>query len=277
MRTTRRPYAFAILGVCMLGMVSSSFAGDDAKPEAEPDAKALLLEMASFLASTPAFSVKSRSGYDVVQDNGQKIEFSEQRKVTVGRPNRLRMSLEQSDGDKQIMVFDGAAITVASDPQNVYGRAAKVGTIDDAVAYFLQDLRMRLPLALMLTNKFPAELERRTQEVAYVEQTSIDGAPVHHLAARTPTVDFQIWIAKSKQPLPLRVVLTYKTADGQPQYWADFSDWNLAPALSASTFTFTPTATAREIPFMTQVPQLAAGSQAPPPGATSTQTSGAQQ
>ena len=53
----------------------------------------------------------------------------------------------------------------------------------------------------------------------------------HHLAARTDTVDFQVWVADGDKPLPQRVVITYKKAKGEPQFWAQFSDWNLAPAM----------------------------------------------
>ena len=41
-----------------------------------------------------------RDGYDVVQESGQKIEFGELRNVTVSRPDRLRIEVERSDGQK---------------------------------------------------------------------------------------------------------------------------------------------------------------------------------
>lgn len=226
---------------------------------AHPDAKAILLGMARHLAAAPAFGVSLRSGYDVVQESGQKIEFNEKRKLLVQRPDRLRVEIEHSDGDRQLVLFDGQDITVASTPQNVYAQAAKPGVLDDAVAYFLRDLRMRLPLALMLVNELPAELERRIESVDYVEETNILGAPAHHLAARTATVDAQFWVTTGDKPLPLRVVLTYKTAGGAPQFWSEFSDWNLAPSAPDTAFAFSVPQGARKIPFLTQVPQIATG------------------
>jgi hypothetical protein len=56
--------------------------------------------------------------------------------------------------------------------------------------------------------------------------------PCDHLAVRTAGgVDFQVWIAQGDEPLPRRIVITYKDENGQPQFWADFSNWNLAPEL----------------------------------------------
>ena len=97
-----------------------------------------------------------------------------------------------------------------------------------------------------------------------MEKTLIDGVPTHHLAGRTETVDYQVWIAEGAQPLPLRVVLTYKNAEGQPEFRAQFSDWNLAPKVQDSQFTFTPPEGARKIAFQAQLSDFAtAGTESP--------------
>jgi hypothetical protein len=77
------------------------------------------------------------------------------------------------------------------------------------------------------------------------------------LAGRTETVDYQVWITEGAQPLPLRVVLTYKNAEGQPQFQAHFSDWNLSPEIQDSQFAFAPPEGARKISFLAQLPQIA--------------------
>jgi hypothetical protein len=225
---------------------------------AEPaEAKDILMRMAEFLAGSPRFSVNLRDNYDVVQESGQKIEFGETRRIIVSRPNGLRVEVEHSNGEKHLVLYDGKAITVFSPAQNVYAQTAKPGGIDEAVMYFLRDLHMRLPLAALLLSRLPAELERRTRTLDYVEMTLIHGVPAHHLAGRTETVDYQIWIAEGAQPLPLRAVLTYKNAEGQPQFRAQFADWNLSPDIRDTQFAFNPPEGARKIAFLAQLPQIA--------------------
>ena len=187
-----------------------------AEPQADPEA--ILMGMAKFLSQAQRFTVSIRGGYDVVQASGQKIEFGYLRKVTLSRPDRLRIEVEQSDGDNNLVLFDGKEITVFSTPRNVYAKAPKPGSLDEAITYFIKDLHMRLPLAMLLVSRLPAELDRRVQSLDYVEKTNILGVPSHHLAGRTDTVDFQIWVADGAQPLPQRVVLTYKDAEGEPQF-----------------------------------------------------------
>lgn len=228
-----------------------------ADPQAQ--ARAVLLGMARFLAGTPRYSVSLRSGYDAVQASGQKIEFGAKRTVTVRRPDRLRVDAEDSSGETSRLLFDGKDITLTNLTRNVYAQAAKAGDIDAAVKYFVDDLQMRLPLAVMLLSGFPAELERRVETVDYVESTKLLGAPAHHLAGHTATVDFQIWVADGARPLPLRVVLTYRNETGQPQFWGEFTDWNLAPEVGDATFAFTSPAGAQKIEFLARMrPPIAA-------------------
>jgi hypothetical protein len=129
--------------------------------------------------------------------------------------------------------------------------------VDDAVVYFVHDLGMRLPLAIMLLDRMPAELQQRVQAVKYVEKTTTLGTPADHVAAKTPTVDFQVWIAQGDRPLPLRVVLTYKNTRGQPQFRAQFSDWNLDITPSDTLFAFTAPAGAKQIPFAATLASIA--------------------
>jgi hypothetical protein len=101
------------------------------------------------------------------------------------------------------------------------------------------------------------------RSVDYVERTTIDGAPSHHLAARTDMVDFQVWVADGDRPLPQRVVITNKQAKGEPQFWAQFSDWNLAPALDDSTFLAKPPDGAQKVAFAAQLPRLSPAARKP--------------
>ena len=87
----------------------------------------------------------------------------------------------------------------------------------------------------------------------------MDGKPAHHLAGRTATVDYQFWIAEGPQPLLLRAVLTYTNAEGDPQFRAQLSDWNLAPEIRETEFIFAPSQGMRRIAFAAQLRQTASG------------------
>ena len=111
------------------------------------------------------------------------------------------------------------------------------------------DLDMRLPLAELLNSQLDQRLPAQVRVADYVEPSSIAGVPCDHLALRGDQADLQVWVAQGQQPLPRRVVITYKHADGRPQFWAQFSDWNLSPEIPDALFAFTPPTGAAKIAF----------------------------
>lgn len=211
--------------------------------------------MASFLAQLKQFSVVRRSGYDVVQDSGQKIEFAETRELVLLRPDRFREEVRRSDGEVSTVVFDGKAVTVLNATKKMYASSEMEGNIDDAITHWVKERKMRLPLAMLFVTSLPEEIEKRVQEVETVETAMLGDDSYSHLAARADTVDFQVWIPTTGDPLPSRIVITYKHEEGQPQYWANFSDWNLSPDPPTSLFSLELPKDAGRIPFLADVSQ----------------------
>lgn len=234
--------------------------------------------MAEYLAGLMSFSCTLSSRYETVQSNGQKVEFSETRKISLARPDRLRIDQvlddDEDDGGTaeraDLTLFDGKQITMLSAGFNVYAQAPQPPSVEDAMVYFVRDLRMRAPLALLLSTHIDTEIPAMAKDVDYVERTKIDGQRAHHVAGRAESVDYEFWIADSNKPVPLRVAITYKTAPGQPRFWADLSDWKTKPKFSATTFKLSLPPGARQIPFAVQLSAL--GAQPPdaaaPPAAT---------
>lgn len=251
--------------VVAAGLVAGPTLGADERTvaitESQREAMTILTAMANNLASLKSFTVMFRDGYDVVQSTGQKIEFGDTRTITLSRPSQLRVEEISSDGTSDLTLFDGKNVTVLNAEDNVFAQAAQPGSIDDTLVYFVRDLKMRMPLARLLTTRLPVDLSKRVKTIDYVESTDINGVPTHHLAGRTDDVDFQYWITEGDRPLPLRVVLTYVHAPGQPQFWANFSNWNTSPQLPRTTFEFSPPKGARKLAFAAQLAQSDGGRQ----------------
>lgn len=255
-RTIMKAWTLAILVVVIFCCVTVAIAKDEKPAPVSPqEARAILLRMTEFLAKANSYSMTVRGSYDVHQKSGQKIEFSELRKIAVARPDHLRVDVEESSGDRQMLLFDGKELTVVTPGSNVYARTPLPGTLDDAVNYLIANLGMRLPFSILLKTTAPKELDQKTQTIDYVEKTTIFGAPAHHLVGRTASVDYQIWIADGDRPLPQRLVLTYRKDKGQPQFRAQFSAWNLSAEMPASLFEFVPTEGMHKITFLSQQPQ----------------------
>lgn len=219
-------------------------------PSTQEKAMAVLMKAAEFLANTQRFSVTADIAYDVEQDWGQKLEFGATRKITVRRPDRLAVDITDRDGTRRGFRFDGNQIAFFGLDEKVYATAQKSGDIDAILSYFIRDLQMPLPLAEFVSNNLPQILKERASEAYPVEEATIAGTLCDHLAMRNDLVDAQVWIAKGNQPTLQRIVLTYKREHGQPQFWANFHDWNFSPDAPDALFAFTPAEGAIRIAFV---------------------------
>jgi hypothetical protein len=253
-RTIYHAASILMLVLSLVGTLAGAQRPRTAASERNEQAMSSLTRMADFLSQAQRFSVMVDIGFDVVQDSGQKIEFGETRKIVVRRPNHVRVDSTKRDGGTSGFIFDGKEIAVFNTRENVYATAAKPDTLDEAIVYFINDLDMRFPLAELFSSKLAKTLPAKIQAANYVEQESIAGVPCDHLALRGDWADLQLWIAQGDQPLPRRLVITYKNAEGQPQFWAQFSDWNLSPDVPDSLFVFTPPEGAAKIAFASRKP-----------------------
>jgi len=240
------------VGLALWLAAAPGYAQQSGAPAAQIEEKAMstLMRAAEFLAKAQRLSVKADIGYDVVQGSGQKLEFGATRTITVRRPDRISVDIEDRDGTKRGFRFDGKQIAFFGLDEKVYATAEKSGDLDAAFAYFTRDLQMPLPMGELFTNNLPKGLKDRVSEAYYVEEATMGGTRCDHLALRNDMTDAQVWIAKGDQPLLRRFVITYKRANGQPQFRADFRDWNFSPETPDSLFTFTPAEGASRIQFV---------------------------
>src|SRR5207247_1768077 len=79
-----------------------------------------------------------------------------------------------------------------------------------------------------------------------VGTATIDGVATDQYAFRQADLDWQIWIKKGDQPLPMKVVIVDRTDTANPAYTARLS-WNTSPTFAAADFTFQPAADAKPI------------------------------
>ena len=86
----------------------------------------------------------------------------------------------------------------------------------------------------------------------YLGEATVNGVDCNEFAYRFPETDLQIWIQEGEQPLPVRIVITYKNSPGQPQYQAQFSEWDLTSEMPDRLFKFSPPTDSRKIIFATR-------------------------
>ncbi|MBE2261635.1 MAG: DUF2092 domain-containing protein [Burkholderiaceae bacterium] len=203
------------------------------------DADEILKSMSKFLAGSKAFSVTADISNEFITVDAQKLQLNSQSTVLVERPGRFYATRKGRFADVE-MFFDGSKLTVYGAGLNGYLQQDVSGTIDKAVLALEARSGMSMPGADLLLSDPYAALTGGVTSSGYYGTAWIGGVKAHHLAFRTPTVDWQIWVKDGDQPLPLKYVITSKRLAGAPEYSVVLSNWNLKPAIAADRFKFVP-------------------------------------
>lgn len=220
------------------------------------DAKAepIFRQMCNTLDAAKTLRLRVRATMDRPVETGQLAEFHRTSEITVVRPDRLYAKTDSDDGEWTAWYRD-KTLTVLDREDNTYATEAVPGRIDEMLDYLADNYDLVMPMADLLIGKTYDSLLADIDSGTYLGLHSVGATPCHHLLFRQENLDWQIWIDAGKQPLPRKLVITYTTQPDQPQYTATIDDWDLAPAVSAETFTFAPPAGAKSVPLSDLVAQ----------------------
>jgi hypothetical protein len=226
--------------------------GDDFRAETddEIDAEALriLKALSDHLSSLSHFSYRSESAHDTVQESGIKVEFGATHRLQVSRPERLRMDSERRDGEEHTIVFNGDHIVAYSHDDNVFAKVEQPGELDEAIAFTVKELRLRTPAVSILASSFYDKAMEDVEKAYYLGVATIVGEQCDHLLFSNDYADFQLWVTRSPQPVLRRMVVSYREEFGQPQFRAQFVDWDLETD-PGQQFEFSPPEDAAQVRF----------------------------
>jgi hypothetical protein len=227
------------------------------EPALAKDASDILTRMTDFISAAPSFSFVSDTGHEVMGSNGQVLEFGSHLTLTIQRPARAIGRFDSRNGDTSTTVLDGESISVSSitDKIYLYDTTRQPGDIDSSLEFLAQQLGVPRQLRDFFSSDLTASLGSAVQSGYYVGESMISGVSCDHLALRGEKKDVQVWITRGDEPVPRRIVITYRELEGQPRYWTQFVEWDLSPELSDTTFTFSPPEGATRIQFFVDVPQ----------------------
>lgn len=217
-------------------------------PDIDRRSERVLLDACGYLRSAERFSVNSEVNYEDILETGTRVEYNRQASIVLERPNHLRIDSE-SDKGRRSFYYDGKTLTVYHPDKGVYSTFPAPDTID-AMVDAVEARGIMMPASDLLLNHPCEALGEHLQTGTYAGRHYLDGDWYHHLLLSADAVDVQLWVAAGEDPVIHRLVITYTTQPGEPQYRALLSDWNFDPAIDAATFTFTPPADARKVAFL---------------------------
>lgn len=212
----------------------------------EPEAGKILAAMSDNLKAAPTLSADYDADHEIIDLAGQKIQYSASGTLALDRAKGFRMTRKGPFADAEV-IFDGKTISIHGKGLNVYAQLPSPGpSVEEATEEFRASTGLDAPGADLLASDPYAVLTEGVTQGTLIGSAFVDGIECDHLAFRTDTVDWQIWISKGEKPLPLKYVITTKWVTGAPAYSLRLSNWKTS-GIDAAQFTFTPSADAREV------------------------------
>ncbi len=225
----------------------------------EVKAENTLEKMLNYLKDKSSLNFQANIAEDLVFSNGQKIQIGAIANVKVRRPDKLNIDY-QGDRNHVRFYFDGKTFTMEGLTNKVYANflpPSDVDNINRLVNQIGEKLNITLPLGEIISTDNDLEsIKQRSTSGIYVGESLVNGIICHHLAFTQDNLDWQIWIEKGEQPLPRKLVITYKQAPSSPQYSAILSNWNFDPISAQDpVFSFQPSTDADKIDFLIVEPE----------------------
>jgi hypothetical protein len=225
--------------------VPAASAAKEAKPAISEEASAALMRMGQTL-SAEQFSFQARTIRVYSEANGEPLHIFHTMKVTVHRPNKMLVDLAGDDGSAKL-AFDSKTLTLFSERDKKYASVSvpEGTTIDGMLKEAVGRYGIDFPLADFLSEAPNKAFLTGVTSGRVVNTVTIDGAPYDHLFFfQPPGIELELWLSKNEQSLPRRLIVTYRSLPGQPNFIAEFSDWNFDIHPTDAEFVFQPPADA---------------------------------
>ncbi|MGK7910111.1 MAG: DUF2092 domain-containing protein [Synechococcus sp.] len=221
--------------------------------EFSSDSRAIELLESSLgnLADRDEFSFEIDIEFDNVLVTGEKIQYSAYQEIVVSRPNRLFVDYV-GDLNANQLFHDGENLSIFYSDTGFYISEEASVTIDELVLDLEEIRGVSIPLSTLLLSDPLDRISNAINSSTYLGTSYVNRVPAQHLLFTTDEKDFQIWVSEGDTPLIQKIVITYKTLSGQPQYTAVFSNWNFDPNTEDDAFTFVPSDGDRQVDFLPQ-------------------------
>lgn len=241
----KKPFGFRVIPTAGAALALALSCGSPALAQST-DAKAVVKSMADFIAKQPNLHFVYDTDLDVITDDLQKVTFASWGQATVSRPDKMRLSRHGGFTDFDL-ITDGKTLTINANKAGVYARVDAPASLH-ALAEKLDDAGFKSPTADLLGANAYDDLVGPTTDGKIIGTGIIDGKECTHVAFRSATVDWQLWVRTGDEPLPCQYIITTKHVAQAPQYSIRFSEWN-TDAPPPAMFGFTPHEGTKQVPL----------------------------
>jgi hypothetical protein len=146
------------------------------------------------------------------------------------------------------LYYDGKTVTLFGGNANKYARVDAPNKIEAMFDEVSDRLNVDFPLADFVDVNPGKKLLSDVTSGRELDPVTIDGKPARHLFfSQAGGIDLEVWLDKTEQATPQRLIVTYRLLPGQPSFIAQLSDWSFSAHPADAEFVFQPPAGATQV------------------------------
>jgi hypothetical protein len=248
------------IGLCMglLAAAAPAALAQNAPPAAAPAAPAqsmieskaaeLLKAASAALAGAQDLSFTSTATYERAASNGQPLYYSTVSKVTMQRPDKLRV-ITLGDQTPDEFYYDGKTMMAYIPSADLVAISDAPPTIDKLLDDVWEKAAIYFPFSDVLASDPYAALSKNLRSAFYVGQSiAVGGVKTDMVAIAGDDAAAEIWIGADDH-LPRMIRVVYANEPAHALYQTEFSNWKLGEKAEAGAFTSEKAAKGKRIAF----------------------------
>lgn len=236
---------------CLVTLVLAfaSFGISAGEAAVDEDAKQILKKSTDYLSGLQEFGLVGDTALEAVMDTGQKVQFLNGVAMAVKRPDRF-YAARMGDLVDQEFFYDGASLTLHDADSGFFASVEAPDTLEGALDFARDSLDIVAPGGDFIYSNAYELLMEDVESGFLVGPSVVGGVVCDHLAFSKPGTDFQVWVARGEQPLPLKVVITSRDVKNAPQFTVTIREWDVVTNAPDEKFAFDKPDDAQQIDFI---------------------------
>ena len=201
--------------------------------------KEIVEKMSARLGSAKALTVTTHEVREEIRSNGQPRTRTLTRETALRRPDRVYFKTsgdDQSGAGQNEGWYDGVGLTFVMHGNKVFAQARMPETLDKVFDSMHERYGVAAPVADFLYSSPAKALLTDATTGGWVAKEAVDGQQADHLAFKDKGVSWEVWIASTGDPLPIKAHADFPESKHLRKVDLKFSDWNLSPTLGDERF-----------------------------------------
>jgi hypothetical protein len=178
------------------------------------------------------------SSYDEPDHDFGTVRYTGVSEVCMTGPDKMLIHQKGDKGHRGFW-YNSKTVTYYSFDENNYAVVNAPGDIISTIDTINKAYGIDFPAADFFYPTFTDDILEQFGTLAYLGKKSVEGNECFHILAMNDSISVQFWIANDAYNLPVKFLIGYKS-NGNIQYEATFSDWQINPVIPVSAYEFLP-------------------------------------